>query len=220
MVVTVDGRAVERVVSPGCTLQELIDELLQTELEGRLVISVAMDGRQLGDQELNARLGESVPTGVQLELGSSTPTQLVAGVLESLSVGFAEAADAFPGVADRLAGDEAPAAIHDVGRSLAAWQTCYRALAQCGSLLQRDLLEDCCGDRPMGEHLDELSGRLNALRGALESRDTVLLADLVRYELPPLARKWQDLLVGMARQLNAECPTEAGEHPANHKRAR
>jgi hypothetical protein len=220
MMVTVDGRAVERAVPPGCTLQELIDGLLQTELEGRLVISVSMDGHQLGDHELNARLGEAVPAGVQLELGSSSPAQLVVSVLESLAQGFAEAAEAFPEVADRLAGQDAPAAIHDVGRSLAAWQTCYRALAQCGALLHRDLLEDGGGDRSMSAHLNELTDKLNELRSALESRDTVLLADLVRYELPPLARQWQQLLAALAERLDTEHPADARDLPAAQQRAR
>ncbi len=204
MIITVDGRVVEHAARPGCTLQELIDGLLQSELEERLVIAISFDGRRLGDEELTDRLRQPLPENTQLALESSTPAQLVASVLQSLATGFADAAGAFPDIADRLAGDDAPAAIHEVGRSLETWQTCYRALAQCGSLLQRDLLEGRCGDRSMSVYIAELTDKLNELRRALEARDVVLLGDLVRYELPPLAKQWQDLLTHLAEQVAEE----------------
>jgi hypothetical protein len=49
--------------------------------------------------------------------------------------------------------------------------------------------------------LANLVEKLSELRGALEARDIVLLADLVRYELPALAQAWSAMLSNLAEQI-------------------
>ena len=79
----------------------------------------------------------------------------------------------------------------------------YSALAQCSELLRRDLTDLPHDGRKARDFLTEMVGKLTEVRDALEARDLVLQADLVRYELPVLAATWQNLLTGLAEQIEA-----------------
>ena len=201
MIVTVDG---QRVSEPGPareTLQVLLDEVRAAHLNERLIVSVAINGRRLDDAELNAGLEQPIADDAQIDLESGEPVALVQNILRGLAGEFGAAGGQFGELADRLSSGDATAAFREVGVFVGLWQTSFRALVQGGELLKRDLMEyECAGDT-MKAGLADLVEKLSELRGALEARDSVLLADLVRYELPPLAQAWSAMLSNLAEQI-------------------
>lgn len=202
MIVTVDG---QRVREPGPareTLQVLLDEVRATHLNERLIVSVAINGRRLDDAELNAGLEQPVAEDAQVDLESGEPVALVSGVLRGLATEFDAAGGQFGELADRLSSGDA-AAIREVGAFVSLWQSSFRALVQGGELLKRDLTECECAGQTMKAGLADLVEKLSELRGALEARDNVLLTDLVRYELPPLAQAWSTTLLHVADQIGS-----------------
>ena len=209
MIVTLDGRRVDESFAHDSTLQTLIDQIKAGHLNDRLVVSVAVDGRRLGDADLDARLELTVANNAQVDLESADSATLVGDVLQGLARHFEQAGAQLPGIADRLNSGDLAAAMRDVAGFITLWQTCYRGLAQCSGLLNEDLTAREHDGRTVQAHLEELIEKLTALRGALESRDVVLLADLVRYELPPLSWAWRALLINLAEQLAAVVPDPA-----------
>lgn len=203
MIVTLDGQRVAQSFAPNTTLQALIEELKASALlKDRLIISVALDGRRLGDQELNAELERPVSDDRQVDLESGARTTVVQQALRGLAATFGEHRARLAPIADALLAGESSEAMKDVAAFIGLWQTCYRAIAQCSALLQEDLTERVSDGRSLKEHLADLIEKLNELRGALEARDMVLLADLLRYELEPLAGTWEALTGDLARQLD------------------
>lgn len=198
MIVTLDGRRLPDTFATEATLQNVIDQVRDTHLKDRLVISVAVDGRVLGDDELTANMECQMPDAAQVELQSSTPSELATAALRGLAAEFADADVRLADIAERLNSADVATAIRDVGVFVSLWQTCNRALSQCSALLNTDLLGAEYEGQPARARLTELVDKLTAVRNALEASDVVLLADLVRYELPPLAQTWQAILNRLA----------------------
>jgi hypothetical protein len=200
MIVTLDGQRLTDSFPAEGTLQALIDQVRDAHLKNRLVVSVAVDGHPLGDTELNASLQRPLAVTAQVDVESSEPAALATAALRDLAAEFADAGTRLAGIAERLNSADVAAAIRDVGAFVSLWQTCYRALPQCGGLLDRDLLMMDYDGRPLKAYLTELVDKLTDVRAALEARDLVMLGDLVRYELPPLTQTWHAILNHLADQ--------------------
>ena len=213
MIVTVDGVRLGGPF-PSHTLQALIDEVRQTHLGDRLVVSVMLDGQQLLDQELSERLSGSVGEVNHAELISADPRELVSTALRETAGQLALAADDQPAVADRLRSGEMSEATAGFGEFLQVWQTCQRTIGDCSRLLGQDLTTMQSGGKSIREHLDGLVDKLRQLRDAFEARDTVLLSDLFQYEMPETCRHWQQLLDDLATSIAAGAGSAKAGAPA------
>jgi hypothetical protein len=136
---------------------------------------------------------------VDLESGSAAA--VAGGALRGLAAEFGAAGPLLADIAERLNSGDVAAAIRDVGAFVALWQACHRALPQCSALCRQNLLDTQYDGHPLEDDLNELVEKLTEVRAALEARDTVMLADLVRYELAPLAQTWQHILNQLADQV-------------------
>jgi hypothetical protein len=204
MIVTLDGQRVDESFRPGCKLQSVVDQIRgRLSSPNRIIVSVAVNGRRLDDDVLTETLERPVESDAQVDLESSEPEELVERAFRGLAESFSQAADGIDHMADGLKSSDPTQAMHDVGDFVTLWQTAYRAIAQCSGLLNRDLTACEFDGQPVIQCISTLVDRLSELRGALEARDMVLLADLVRYELQPLARSWQALLASLAEQVQA-----------------
>lgn len=180
----------------------MLDQIRTQHLDDRLIVSVTVDGHRHTDDELHDVMARPIGADVQLDLETADRQELVCEALRGLALEFADAGGQLGEIAERLNSDDVAGAVRDVGRFVGLWQTCHRALAQCGELLDEDLTQRTYEGRPLQSWLQELITKLRDLREALDARDMVLLADLVRDELPPLGRTWQALLDDLAEQIN------------------
>lgn len=213
MIVTLDGERLSGLFPTGATLQALIDQVRQAHLGDRLVVSVAVDGQELLDEELGERL-ESPLDGVgQLDLASADRWQLAADSLREVAERLGEAAGDQAAVADQLHAGNVAEAVNRFGEFLQVWQSCQQAILGCSGVLGQDLTALECDGRPVREHLDALADRLRELRDTFEARDMVLLADLVQYELPDTCRVWQGILNELASGLAAQAGGVNGGAP-------
>jgi len=204
MIVTLDGQRLDEPHTADGTLQELVDHVRDSHARERLIVSVSVNGTRLGDAELDAHLPQAIPGDAQVDLETGDRIVLVRDALRGLAAEFDEATGRHAEVADRLAAGEIESAMRDVAGLLEVWQTCQRALAQCGGLLGEDLTQRTYDGRPVNAHLEDVIGRLGELRQALQDNDAVLLGDLFRYELPPLCETWGRLLASVAEEVGAE----------------
>jgi hypothetical protein len=202
MIVTLDGQRLEQPLAAEQNLGSLLEHV-RTHAGERLLVSVSLDGRVLNDVELQASMSRPVPHSAQLDVESSEPIALVVSVLRGLAASFEDAGAELPAIADGLGATENSAAIRRISGIISLWQTSYRALAQCSGILQRDLTELATDERAVRDHLVELIAQLSELRRVLEARDVVALTDMVRYELPALAERWQRLAADLAEQVEA-----------------
>jgi hypothetical protein len=204
MIITLDGRRLADGFGPNCTLQELIDSVRSAHVPDRLVVSVTRNGRPLVEGDLDRALPQSVGDNDQIDLASGDRTAICVDALRDVAGQLDDLGRALPGIADRISAGRGADALREFGEQLDVWRRCREVRLRVGQLLSIDLAQLTHDDRPMPAHLADLSDRLRELRAAFESRDLVLLADLVRYEMPPLCRTWVSLLTGLADSLAAE----------------
>jgi hypothetical protein len=198
MIVTLDGERLSGSFPASATLQALIDQVRQAHLGDRLVVSVAIDGRPLLDEDLSERLGGPLDGVKQVDLASADRRRLAADSLREVAERLGETGSEYAGVADELQAGRTSEAVKLFGEFLEVWQTCQKTILDCSALLGQDLTAVKCDGRPVREHLDGLADRLRELRDTFEARDMVLLGDLVQYEMPDACRTWQSILNEMA----------------------
>jgi hypothetical protein len=198
MIVTLDGERLSGPFPGGGTLQALIDQVRGAHLGDRLVVSVALDGRPLLEQDLSDRLEGPLDGVEQVDLASADRWQLAADSLREVAQRLGQTGSEYAEVADQLHAGRVSEAVTRFGEFLQVWQTCQRTILDCSGLLGQDLTALECDGRPVREHLNGLAGKLQELRDTFEARDVVLLADVVRYEMPDTCRTWQGILNEMA----------------------
>ncbi|MBU0641151.1 MAG: hypothetical protein KKB50_20010 [Planctomycetes bacterium] len=204
MLVTVDGQRLDRDFASGCALQELIDQVRETLHSDRLVVSVAINGQPCGEAELAQQLGEPLAQDVQVDLETGDRWQLAADALRAVAGDIVKTGQQQPEIADQLNAGRVAEGMQRVGEFPRIWQVCHDTVRQCCNLLARDLTDHEYEGRCVREYLDDLATKLRELRDALEARDTVLLTDLIYYELQPLCESWSELLNNLADTLVAE----------------
>lgn len=201
MIVTLDGRKLDDAFDSGTTLQGVLDQVRCGHLGDRLIVSVAVDGQRLDDARLEADLPAPLDMDVQVDLQSGDRTELVRDALRGLALEFRAAREQHTGLPDALCGGETAVAVRHIGEFVLLWQTCYRAIAQCNSLLGEDLTGREFGGVTVQAMLQDLILKLTELREGLEAHDLVLLADLLRYELLPLCETWEHVLTQLAGEV-------------------
>jgi predicted nucleotidyltransferase component of viral defense system len=55
--------------------------------------------------------------------------------------------------------------------------------------------------RPIVSWVEVLAEKLRQLKDAVESRDLVLLGDILRYEIDPALRDWEQMLAGLIQHI-------------------
>jgi hypothetical protein len=201
MIVTLDAQRLDTPVEPDCTLQSLL-ECVRNAHRDRLIVSVSVDGQHLGDDELQTALARPMPAAAQIDLETGNTQEVIRDALRGLAQEFKQAADRLAELSQRVTNGQSGDALRDIGDYIGLWQTAHRMLGQCSGLLGEELLDYLYDGRLVRTYFEEVVGRLTEIRQALETRDLVLLTDLVRYELPPLCETWQTLLADLAEQVH------------------
>ena len=203
MILTLDGERLDEPVSADDTLQAVIDRLQQRRLGERLVVSVVCDGTPLIDEELSQRLTQPLGATAQVDLATADRYELVATALREMAGQLAAIGEQQGATAEQFQDGKIAEAMAGFTTFLDAWQMCQRALLECSSLLGEDLTARTCDGVPVREHLDNLADKLRELRDAFEARDSVLLSDLIQYELPQTCADWQTILGQLADSVAA-----------------
>lgn len=204
MIVTLDGERLAGEFAPECTLQALVDEVRRGLAKDALIVTVAVNGERLLDDELSERLTARPRPDDQIDLESGSAAALTADALRDVSDQIAEVGGFQKQIADDLNAGKVAEAVQRVGRFVQAWQSCQQTVAQSSRLLHRDLTQHEYAGRPIGAYLDEVVEKLRELRDALDARDLVLAADLFHYEMPDLCETWRGLLANLADSIHTD----------------
>ncbi len=202
MIITLDGQRVHAAPEPAATLQQLVNAI-RAQAAGRLVVSVAVDGRELTDEQLSDALGQAVPPGAQVDFETADPRELSLEALRATRDELRRAAADAAAAAGRLNAGDVAGGMGAVGPLVQVWRAVYQAVVQCGEACRVDLTRIQFDAQSVADHLAALAERLRELRDALDARDFVRVADFLHYEFPPLCEFWQSACNALAEQLMA-----------------
>jgi len=191
-------------IRPGATVAELIDTV-KTELSGtgRLLLALRCDDQELDAGRLDSLLNEPMSRFERLELISGRPEPIVLDTLEVCREALADTFAPLQEAAAALSTGRLSEAMSRLVECVAVWSQTHEALVNSARLLRIDLQALRAGDRPVVEWLNGLAEKLRELKKAIESRDFVLLGDLLRYELEATIQGWEGMLDRVIEHIEA-----------------
>lgn len=200
--VVIDGKQVELNLAAGTTIAAVFagvrDEILRS---GKIITDVRIGDEPVTWDDGHPAWNQSVAESANLDLKTDYPIRIsgplverVIGTLAVIAHQHQELAEAFR-AEDRNAFEAA-------AQSLGAWQELQHVLDQVCILHGIDL--DSTAWKPIADALRERFGKLETLlremKDSLEHGDMVLTADLLEFELAPLAEEF----VAPCKQFHAE----------------
>ncbi len=104
---------------------------------------------------------------------------------------------------ERPMDDQRVASLDRLNEAISIWLQVQEAIVK-GSQLVGLNLDDVALPKPIGESIDGLSQRLEAVHGALTAGDVIALADTLLYEFPEVVKEWRCILAELQRVLETK----------------
>jgi hypothetical protein len=191
-------------LAPGATVGSMI-EMARGRLSGsgRMVLGLRCGECEVSAEQLDEIWSRPCDMFDRLEVIAGRPGPLVADALaitrQALSQTYASAASA----AEHLTAGNTAEAMRVLGECCAVWARVHESVVRGCALLSLDVSGVEVDDRPVSQWLRELAKTLVGIKGAIESRDTVLLGDILRYEMEQTLADWERMLDGLIDQAQA-----------------
>ncbi|MBL8880938.1 MAG: hypothetical protein JNG88_17630 [Phycisphaerales bacterium] len=198
MIVTMDGNRVTGSMPENGTLEALIERTGATLGPHRMLVAVRLNGKLLDEAGLDSTLKNTLSDSDQVDLESGSRQEVAVGALRGVADNLRDAGDTVGDVSQQLNNGQIDDAMKQIAAFIGLWQTTRTAIVQCCTVLSRDLTREHVDGQPISDRFGELATRLTELRDAMQTRDFVLVSDLLFYEMPTLCGEWSDMLRQLA----------------------
>ncbi len=173
------------------------------EAEGRAIIEVSVDGEPVAGDQLEQPSTAAID-GAEVTLTSTDPVSLVRTTLLDAADALESTRPQHAVIAEGLQTGEAGEALAHLSSTLQIWQAAQDVLIRGWMLLGRDPstlgVPPEAGVDSVEQMINRLAGELREIKRALGDQDLAAVADVVGYELEPLAEHWVALLRDAAGQ--------------------
>ncbi len=190
MTVTVDS---ETLPVEQLGLATLGDVLSHLQTQNRLVTQVLIDGCEPDLQHV-PQLRKRTLSGHTVFIETTAPREIALDVLDQIDRQMDQADVARVSAIDHLTAGEPNKALQKLSGCFSTWQSAQEAIEKIAQLLRVDLNMIRVDDITLTEALQAFADQLKSIREALETRDYVLLADTLQYEVGQTVRQWRDAL--------------------------
>jgi len=206
MHVLVDGQTQLEIESPATVVEAVGVAVESLRAQGRAVVGVRVNGEDLPPEALSERFADTPAASVCLELATRSMQELVLEALDQLRDTLPELPDACRKLA-MVFQSEQPEEGYEPFQELAdIWGLVKTRQRMAADALEVDLDSIEIQGQPLAEHLRELNSFLEESAQALRDGDTVLLGDLLEYELAPRAELEGEIVSALRR--HAEAPAQ------------
>ena len=194
--------------SPDQTVTELAEAVCQptADRQARLIVSLRCDGEEVPQEGLAAVLESPINRFDRLELLPQPVLALVHGTISQASSVFEETTPLRHKCADLLAEGQHDGAMTELSRLCSIWKQVQESVLVCARAMELDLDALRIADVGLPDLIEQVKRQLEDLREALESRDTVLVGDILRYELEEPFDRWQQLLHHLEEEVERRRP--------------
>jgi len=177
------------------------------ENDGRMIIEVVVDGEQWTAQHLESKVKCAQPAD-EVRLTSADPMKLVAQTFRDASRALSDATTLQQHAAELLQSDRMSEAMHELHEAILIWIAVQQALTMGLDLANVDPHQPAFESDEPGETaptitalITRLQDRLAMVHDTLKAKDTVAVADVLLYELPPIVANWQSMLEHLQARL-------------------
>jgi hypothetical protein len=187
------------------TLADALDRARE-QLDGTelMVFGVCCDGDAIGPQSLDDAMNRPLDTWQSVEFSSAHPKDVVIEALKQTRTALSDTFPAIRQAAQLLAGGNVSEAMSAMVRCLAVWGRTHEAIVQGAALIAVDFEAVIVDRRPLLDWIQDLARGLRELKSTIESRDFVLLGDVLRYELDATLQGWERMLDGLIEHVESK----------------
>jgi hypothetical protein len=192
--------AAESIADP--TLEQLLDQARSRLVgSGRLIMSLRCDDHDLSPDQISQMLPEPVSRLGRLDLISADGVQVILETLQQCRREFATTLTDVKAAAELLTAGNISEAMSRLGQALAVWAQVHDATLTSGRLIGIDYSILSVNGVRVADTMTKLVETLRSLKEAIESRDHVLLGDILQYELDETLREWEQMLDGVIEHI-------------------
>jgi len=182
-------------------------EVAKTAVQGtgRLILGLRVSEQEVESEQIEEILTAPINDFERLDFISGRPAEMV---LEALQTSRRAFEDTFPVVkraAERLSRGDLTTTMTLLADCFGIWGQTHQAVCTAARLLQLDLDRLELAGRSIKAWLRQLAEKLGEIRSAMESRDNVLLGDILRYEVDEMLLEWERTLSGLIEHIESQC---------------
>ena len=196
MEITVDGKQHFLLHSDPGTVGDVLIEINEfLQANGRVLQGIVADGRNVPAEEITQDFGGTPVSGIgTLDITSADQRELARESIDELAEVVPELPVACQQLSTLLAGDAEEEALEGFDNLLKIWAALKERQAQIVDALSLDAAELELEGGRIADHDKELQRLLEKARSARAKPDLAVLADVLAYDLSPLAEREADII--------------------------
>ena len=172
--------------------------------QGRSILSITVDGTAIQPEELSERLRDVPAVDVRrLEITTASTAELVEDCLQGLNETLPELPEVCRNLAQVFQGENPEAGFDPFVELAGIWARIKSREALVANALELDTNALQVGGKSLHTIHAELNQFLEEAEQALKDGDTILLGDLLEYELAPRAEQEVEIVALLQAQLPA-----------------
>lgn len=166
----------------------------------RIVVGFRCDGSEVTAAAMAATLSRPAGSFELLEVFTSTRENLVADAMNQASASLEEAEGITQNVAELLMEGKASEGLAPLGECMRMWQQIHDAVVKSLELLRLNSEQLTVRDGPLLTALERPKEVLLQIKGALQTQDHVLLADILQYEFADVTDLWHTMIARIRQE--------------------
>jgi hypothetical protein len=204
MHISVDGTRREAEALPE-TIGGLISGLKSDLLaDGKVVLSVSVDGR-VADAEYQREIADRPAADFgEVSVETADPKALCLATLEEVRNHIQPIIDESGRISELIDTGKEAQALGRIIPCVEVWGAIVKAVHNIAQLMQVDINEVATSDEALSETLRSLVDLLQSIRNHMESRDLVSIRDVMKHEMPEVARRVGAQLEGLSNLVAAK----------------
>ncbi len=197
----VDDKKVDDDRMVGGTLAETLRDV-QAHCCGppRILVGFRCDGNEVAGAAMASTLSRPAGSFELLEVFTSTREDFVADAMNQASASLEENEGVTQNVAELLMEGKTVEGTARLGECLRIWQQIHDAVVKSLELLCLNPEHVTVRDESLLSALERPKGVLLQIRGALQSQDYVLLADILHYEFADVTNMWHMMIARIQQE--------------------
>jgi hypothetical protein len=168
-----------------------------------ILLEVICDGSAIGASALEQTLSAPVSSFSRVELVSGNPRDIVVETLEASRRSIGDTFELVALAAGELNSGSVATGMQRLIDCVDIWSQAHEAMVNSGQLLNLDIESLVIEDRCVLDWLREPAAKLREIRDAIESRDHVMLGDILRYEMDDFLQGWERMLDAYAMHIRS-----------------
>lgn len=206
MVVKIDGETAEDFAQEG-SVTDVAGRIIEAlRAEGKAVVGIRICGVEVTPDSLQDRFADVDPAEAEFDITTRPLRELVLETLDEMAQSLPELPEACRKLAQVFQGENPEQGYEPFNELASVWEVVKSRQELAASALDLDFGALELKGLSVAEHLRELNGFLTEAIQALRDGDTILLGDLLEYELAPRAELEAELVAALRQHAEAATP--------------